>query len=122
LRKIALLAMAGIAFTALPSRSAPISDQIKARNRISDSIAIEKAFARPAATPDTSATQNSPTNDPATAPTTPQAPAKPASDTSEIKQLPPRTLPFKQQMMFAGGFMVFVALMLTSMQNFNPND
>lgn len=124
MRKIALLATAGIAFTALPSRSAPISDQILARKRISDSIAIEKALARPAATPDTSAKQAASANDPArdAGAATPPAPSKPASDTSEIKQLPQRTLPFKQQMMFAGGFMVFVALMLTSMQNFNPND
>ena len=49
-------------------------------------------------------------------------PTKPAIDSSDLKQLPPRILPLKQQMMFAGGFMVFMALMLTSMQNFNPND
>lgn len=47
---------------------------------------------------------------------------KPVVDSSDLKQLPPRILPFKQQMMFAGGFMVFIALMLTSMQNLNPND
>lgn len=124
MRTIALVAMIGIAFAASPSRSAPISEQIKARKRVSDSIAIAKAFGQAAAASDTSAKQNSPTDDPAgnMGATTPQAPAKPASDTSEIKQLPPRTLPFKQQMMFAGGFMVFVALMLTSMQNLNPND
>lgn len=50
------------------------------------------------------------------------APTGPAVDSSDLKQLPPRILPFKQQMMFAGGFMVFIALMLTSMQNLNPND
>lgn len=43
-------------------------------------------------------------------------------DTSETHHLPPRTLPLKRQMMFAGGFMVFIALMMTSLQNFNPND
>lgn len=48
--------------------------------------------------------------------------AKSAPDTSDLKQLPPRTLPLGKQMMFAGGFMVFLAIMLTSMQNFNPND
>lgn len=124
MRTIALVAMIGIAFAASPSRSAPISEQIKARKRVSDSIAIAKAFSQAAAASDTSAKQNSPTNDPVgdMGATTPLSPAKPASDTSEIKQLPPRTLPFKQQMMFAGGFMVFVALMLTSMQNLNPND
>ena len=45
-----------------------------------------------------------------------------ARDTSETHHLPPRTLPLKRQMMFAGGFMVFIALMMTSLQNFNPND
>lgn len=49
-------------------------------------------------------------------------PEKPVVDSSDLKQLPARILPFKQQMMFAGGFMVFIALMLTSMQNLNPND
>ena len=53
------------------------------------------------------------------APTPPRAGAV---DSSDLKQLPPRVLPFKQQMMFAGGFMIFLAVMLTSMQNFNPND
>lgn len=53
--------------------------------------------------------------------TTPDS-TRPAIDSSDLKQLPPRILPLKQQMMFAGGFMVFMALMLTSMQNFNPND
>jgi len=48
--------------------------------------------------------------------------SKPKIDSSDLKQLPPRALPLKQQMMFAGGFMIFVAVMLTSMQNFNPND
>lgn len=43
-------------------------------------------------------------------------------DSLDLKQLPPRALPLKQQMMFAGGFMIFLALMMTSMQNFNPND
>ncbi|MBK9578842.1 MAG: hypothetical protein IPK50_13250 [Fibrobacterota bacterium] len=43
-------------------------------------------------------------------------------DTAEVHHLPPRTLPLKRQMMFAGGFMVFIALMMTSLQNFNPND
>lgn len=55
-------------------------------------------------------------------PTLLDATSKPVVDSMDLKQLPPRTLPFRQQMMFAGGFMVFVALMLTSMQNFNPND
>lgn len=36
------------------------------------------------------------------------------------RSLPPRTLTLRQQVMFAGGFMAFVALMMTSMQNFNP--
>ena len=47
---------------------------------------------------------------------------KPAIDSSDLKQLPARALPLRQQMMFAGGFMIFLAIMLTSMQNFNPND
>lgn len=99
-------------------------EQIKARKRVSDSIAIAKALGRSGAASDTSAKPTTPANDPSpnAGTTAPPAPAGPASDTSEIKQLPPRTLPFKQQMMFAGGFMVFVALMLTSMQNLNPND
>jgi hypothetical protein len=49
-------------------------------------------------------------------------PSKPVVDSSDLKLLPPRILPLKKQMMFAGAFMVFLALMLTSMQNFNPND
>lgn len=36
------------------------------------------------------------------------------------RSLPPRTLTLRQQVMFAGGFMAFIALMMTSMQNFNP--
>lgn len=36
------------------------------------------------------------------------------------RSLPPRTLTLRQQVMFAGGFMAFVALMMASMQNFNP--
>lgn len=43
-------------------------------------------------------------------------------DTTDLKKLPPRVLPLKDQMVFAGGFMVFIALMMTSLQNFNPND
>lgn len=99
-------------------------DQIKARKRVSDSIAVAKALDRSGAPSDTSAKPTTPANDPSpnAGATAPPAPPGPASDTSAIKQLPPRTLPFKQQMMFAGGFMVFVALMLTSMQNLNPND
>jgi hypothetical protein len=38
----------------------------------------------------------------------------------EKRSLPPRTLSLRHQVMFAGGFMAFVALMMTSMQNFNP--
>lgn len=36
------------------------------------------------------------------------------------RSLPPRTLTLRQQVMFAGGFMAFIALMMASMQNFNP--
>lgn len=36
------------------------------------------------------------------------------------RSLPPRTLSLRHQVMFAGGFMVFIALMMASMQNFNP--
>ena len=43
-------------------------------------------------------------------------------DSSAVKKLPDRILPLSQQMMYAGGFMVFLALMITSLQNFNPND
>ena len=43
-------------------------------------------------------------------------------DSSRARSLPPRSLPLSQQMVFAGGFMVFVALMITSLQNLNPND
>ncbi len=125
MRTLALAAVLGIAFAASPARSAPISEQILARKRIDDSIAIAKALNQAPAAPDTSGRRSSSATD-ASRETEPVAVARPvagsASDTSEIKQLPPRTLPFKQQMMFAGGFMVFVALMLTSMQNLNPND
>ncbi len=55
-------------------------------------------------------------------PAPPPPPRSGAVDSSDLKQLPPRVLPFKQQMMFAGGFMIFLAIMLTSMQNLNPND
>ncbi len=40
--------------------------------------------------------------------------------TVEKRSLPDRTLSLRHQVMFAGGFMAFVALMMTSMQNFNP--
>jgi len=63
----------------------------------------------------------SPSQD-STAPVPPAPLNAAAIDSSDLKQLPPRALPLKKQMMFAGGFMVCVALMLTSMQNFNPND
>ena len=45
-----------------------------------------------------------------------------ARDSSQFKKLPDRVMPLSRQMMFAGGFMVFLALMVTSLQNFNPND
>ncbi len=32
----------------------------------------------------------------------------------------PAALTLRQQVMFAGGFMAFIALMMASMQNFNP--
>jgi hypothetical protein len=46
----------------------------------------------------------------------------PLSDSlaNKPRSLPPRTLTLRQQVMFAGGFMAFVALMMASMQNFNP--
>lgn len=43
-------------------------------------------------------------------------------DSSQFKKLPDRVMPLSRQMMFAGGFMVFLALMITSLQNFNPSD
>jgi len=43
-------------------------------------------------------------------------------DSAQRKRLPDRVLPLSQQMMYAGGFMVFLALMISSLQNFNPND
>lgn len=43
-----------------------------------------------------------------------------AADSTRKRELPPRTLTLRQQVMFAGGFMGFVALMMASMQNFNP--
>lgn len=56
--------------------------------------------------------------------------AKSASDSTKVqadstaakrpRSLPPRTLTLRQQVMFAGGFMAFIALMMASMQNFNP--
>lgn len=42
------------------------------------------------------------------------------STASKPRALPPRSLTLRQQVMFAGGFMTFVALMMASMQNFNP--
>ena len=48
--------------------------------------------------------------------------AKAVRDSSQFKKLPDRILPLSEQMMYAGGFMVFLALMITSLQNFNPND
>lgn len=44
------------------------------------------------------------------------------SSAAQVKprSLPPRTLTLRQQVMFAGGFMAFIALMMASMQNFNP--
>lgn len=49
--------------------------------------------------------------------------AKVAGDSTAAKRqrtLPPRTLTLRLQVMFAGGFMAFIALMMASMQNFNP--
>lgn len=49
--------------------------------------------------------------------------AKVAGDSTAAKRprsLPPRTLSLRHQVMFAGGFMAFIALMMASMQNFNP--
>jgi hypothetical protein len=43
-------------------------------------------------------------------------------DSSQFKKLPDRVLPLSKQMMYAGGFMIFLALMITSLQNLNPND
>lgn len=40
--------------------------------------------------------------------------------TTKQRSLPPRTLSLRHQVMFAGGFMTFIALMMASMQNFNP--
>lgn len=48
--------------------------------------------------------------------------AKVVRDSSQFKKLPDRVLPLSVQMMYAGGFMVFLALMITSLQNLNPND
>ena len=42
------------------------------------------------------------------------------STANKPRALPPRKLTLRQQVMFAGGFMTFVALMMASMQNFNP--
>ena len=42
------------------------------------------------------------------------------STATRARSLPLRTLTLRQQVMFAGGFMAFVAIMMTSMQNFNP--
>ncbi len=89
-----------------------------------------------AGAPDTSSRKAVPTPTKSHAPDTSNAVATKASatdtgtvvatravrDTAEVHHLPPRTLPLKRQMMFAGGFMVFIALMMTSLQNFNPND
>jgi hypothetical protein len=52
-----------------------------------------------------------------------QGPVHPDSAGAAVvakRALPPRTLSLRHQVMFAGGFMAFVALMMTSMQNFNP--
>jgi hypothetical protein len=45
-----------------------------------------------------------------------------ARDSSQFRKLPDRIMPLSRQMMFAGGFMIFLAVMITSLQNFNPND
>ena len=42
------------------------------------------------------------------------------STAKKPRALPPRSLTLRQQVMFAGGFMTFIALMMASMQNFNP--
>lgn len=42
------------------------------------------------------------------------------SSADKPRSLPPRTLTLRQQVMFAGGFMSFIAIMMASMQNFNP--
>jgi hypothetical protein len=47
---------------------------------------------------------------------------KSAADSLSRKALPPRVMPLSDQMMYAGGFMVFLALMVASLQNLNPND
>jgi len=52
----------------------------------------------------------------------PGSAASPADSAAKVpdRQLPARTLTLRQQVMFAGGFMAFIALMMASMQNFNP--
>jgi hypothetical protein len=45
-----------------------------------------------------------------------------ARDSTQLRKLPDRVMPLSRQMMFAGGFMIFLAVMITSLQNFNPND
>lgn len=48
------------------------------------------------------------------------SPRAPGDSASHKRSLPPRTLTLREQVMFAGGFMAFIALMMASMQNFNP--
>lgn len=48
------------------------------------------------------------------------SPRVPADSATRKRSLPPRTLTLREQVMFAGGFMAFIALMMASMQNFNP--
>ena len=121
----ALLCVAGIALSAVPARSGSIADQI-AKAKADTSKVVKPPAVRLDPT-----TQVPNSSTPAPAPViastgiaqgNPDSTTRAPSDTTAIKQLPPRTLPFKKQMMFAGGFMIFLALMLTSMQNFNPND
>lgn len=124
----AFLCIAGIALAAGPSRGESLAERI-AKAKADSSKVVRPPTVRQDPSTATGASAQAPT---AAAPTVSPAPqdAVPSSDprvsspkdTSAIKQLPPRTLPFKEQMMFAGGFMIFLALMITSMQNFNPND
>lgn len=114
----------GIAATgaeALIARSDSIRALAAARPA-SDSAAARRAISLDSAKPDTAsfAKRDSLRGSSDSATLLPGVGSLSDSLAKKPRSLPPRTLTLREQVMFAGGFMAFVALMMASMQNFNP--
>lgn len=101
------------------------SDSLRAlatAGKTADSIASRRVVASDSAKPDTAKIARRDTLRSASDSAKPLPGGEGISDSlaKKPRSLPPRTLTLREQVMFAGGFMAFVALMMASMQNFNP--